>query len=298
MKIAVTGSRGQLAHSLGELAQERGVSCFTLARPLFDLTSEGSVSRAVEGLDCDVLINAAAYTAVDRAEQEPETAFAINAKGAELLAHACQHRGIPIIHISTDYVFDGTKADAYVESDVTKPINVYGHSKSVGEERVARNCARHIILRTSWVHSPFGSNFVRTMLRLGRERSEISVVADQHGSPTYAPHLAEVIMAIADRITCDPVSIPWGLYHYADEGRTSWFDIATATFAASRSLGGPVAEVRPVPTSAYKTAARRPMNSWLATSKLRGTFVIAPPWWGQGVSKGVGRLLAASDIGS
>lgn len=293
MKIAVTGSRGQLACSLRELAARDGISCTALARPSFDLTCETSVQRALDSLDCEVLINAAAYTAVDRAEQEPEVAFAVNAGGAETIARACARRGIPIIHISTDYVFDGNKRQAYVETDLTSPVNVYGRSKCAGEESVTRCCAEHIILRTSWVHSPFGSNFVKTMLRLGTERREIAVVNDQYGSPTYAPHLGEAILAIAASILDDPARGRWGLYHCTDAGRASWFDVATKIFSIAPSCGGPTAQIVAIATADYKTAARRPLNSWLNSSKLADAFGMIAPRWETGVEMGVRRILAA-----
>lgn len=293
MKIAVTGSRGQLACSLRELATRDTISCSVLARPNFDLTCETSVQRVLDRLDCEVLINAAAYTAVDRAEHEPDAAFAVNARGAEIIAQACSRRGIPIIHISTDYVFDGSRDRAYVETDSTSPLNVYGRSKCAGEESVARCCAEHIILRTSWVHSPFGSNFVKTMLRLGKERREIAVVNDQHGSPTYALHLAEAILAIAASILDDPARDRWGLYHCADAGRATWYDVATKIFSIAPSCGGPTAQIVPIATADYQTAARRPLNSWLNSSKLADAFGMIAPSWETGVEKGVRRILAA-----
>lgn len=291
MRIAVTGSNGQLARSLGEIAAARGFAIATLARPAFDLADPARVTQAIAELDADVVVNAAAYTAVDRAEAEPEAAFAVNTQGARWIALACARRRIPLIHVSTDYVFDGTKASPYLEGDATGPLGIYGRSKRDGELEVAAAHPMHVILRTAWVHSPFGSNFVKTMLRLSRERSEISVVNDQIGSATYALHLADAVAAIAQRISADPTAPVWGTYHYADSGEASWHDVAVAIFDASQRLGGPSASVQPIPSAAYKTAARRPMNSRLDTSKLAKVFAIEPPHWRHGIELGVARIL-------
>ena len=293
MKLAVTGSRGQLASALREEAQARGAEVVTLCRPRFDLANAVSVAEAVSTLDVDVLINAAAYTAVDRAEAEQAAAFAANAQGAGFVARACAERGIPIIHVSTDYVFDGRKNAPYVETDPTSPVCVYGRSKRDGEDQVARACAEHIILRTAWVHSPFGANFVKTMLRLGKERDEISVVSDQLGTPTYAPHLAEAIVTIAQRMLAEPANIGWGVYHCANGGEGTWHDVAVAAFQSSLALGGPFARVRPIPSSAYPVAAQRPMNSRLDSTKLAEVLGVQLPDWRRGVELGVARLLAA-----
>lgn len=293
MRIAITGSNGQLARSLGEIAKARGFAVTTLARPAFDLADPAIVARALDNIDADVVVNAAAYTAVDRAESDQVAAFAVNAHGARCVALACAQRSIPLIHVSTDYVFDGTKASPYLEGDATEPLSVYGRSKRDGELEVAAAHAMHVIVRTAWVHSPFGSNFVKTMLRLARERSEISVVNDQIGNPTYAPHLAGAIAAIAERISSDRNAPVWGTYHYVDSGEASWYDVAVATFEASQRLGGPSARVTPIPSAAYKTAARRPMNSRLDTSKLAKTFAIDPPNWRRGIELGVARILGS-----
>ena len=293
MRLAVTGSRGQLASALLEAAQARDAEVVTLCRPRFDLANALSVAEAIGSLDADVLINAAAYTAVDRAETEEAAAFAANASGAGFVARACAARGIPIIHLSTDYVFDGRKDAPYVETDLTSPVSVYGKSKLAGEVQVARASAEHIILRTAWVHSPFGANFVKTMLRLGKEREEISVVSDQLGTPTYAPHLAAAIVTIAQRILAAPGSTAWGVYHCANEGEGTWHDVAITAFQASLVLGGPFARVRPIPSSKYPVAAKRPMNSRLDSTKLADAFAVRLPTWQDGVKLGVARLLAA-----
>ena len=238
----------------------------------------------------DVVVNAAAYTAVDKAESEPAAAHAINALGAERLAKACAANSIPIIHISTDYVFDGMKDGPYREDDPTSPINVYGHSKLEGEQRVAKACERHLILRTAWVHSPWGGNFVKTMLRLATTRPNIGVIDDQKGSPTYAPHLADVVLAAAARIANDPAGMRWGIYHAVGGGETTWFGFAREVFRRAAEQGLPAAEVAPIATSAYPTPARRPANSRLNCDKLRLLFGLELPDWQAGAQSCVVRL--------
>jgi dTDP-4-dehydrorhamnose reductase len=292
MRLAITGRHGQLARSLLELAPARKIELQVLSRPQFDLTDAASVAAAFEHLAADLIVNTAAYTAVDRAEEDEAVARAVNAEGAERVAQACARVGIPIIHLSTDYVFDGSKRSPYVELDATGPMNAYGRSKCEGEARVAHACAQHIILRTAWVHSPFGQNFVKTMLRLADQRKEIGVVDDQLGSPTYAPHLAAAILTIAERLVSDPGAGRWGTYHAAGTGEASWYDVARATFAASRALGGPSAAVHGIPSTDYRVAAKRPMNSRLDTEKLAAAFGVCLPDWRSGVAEGVARLLA------
>lgn len=291
MKVLVTGKSGQLACSLAELGANAH-SVLALGRPEFDIRDAGSVLRTIVAAAPDVVVNAGAYTAVDKAETEVEEAFAINATGAGNVARACHAAGIPIIHISTDYVFDGTKHAPYVETDATGPIGAYGRSKLAGEANVATACPRHVILRTSWVHAPFGYNFVRTMLRLAETRPDLNVVDDQHGNPTYAPHLADAVMSIAAAI-CGPDgrSDAWGIYHAAGSGDTTWCDFAREVFRCSAALGGPSAVVHGIPTSQYPTPARRPANSRMDCGALARTFAIRFPDWKEGVGQCVGRLV-------
>jgi dTDP-4-dehydrorhamnose reductase len=237
-----------------------------------------------------VVVNAAAYTAVDKAESESALANDVNARGAGYVARACAAHSIPIIHISTDYVFDGLKDDPYREDDPTGPINAYGRSKLEGEARVADACARHLILRTAWVHSPWGGNFVKTMLRLATERPAVSVVGDQKGSPTYAPHLAEVVLAIANRAVADPAGTPWGIYHAVGAGETNWFGFAREIFRSAAEHGLPAAEVTAITTADYPTPARRPANSRLNCDRLRQSFGLELPDWRIGTQRCVARL--------
>ena len=290
MKIAVTGASGQLGRSLLEAASGTLFTPMALERPAFNLLDDAGVERSIAAAAPDLLVNAAAYTGVDAAETDAAAAFAANADGAESVARACTRLGIPIVHLSTDYVFAGTAASAYVETDRTGAQSVYGRSKLEGEHRVAAACVRHIILRTAWVHSPFGGNFVKTMLRLAGDRAEIAVVEDQIGNPTYAPHLAATILAVAGQID-GRADVPWGIFHAAGSGSASWGDVAREVFAVSGGLGGPTAAVVGIPSSAYPVAAKRPANSRLDCSKLADVFGLRLPDWQSGVRDGVTRLL-------
>lgn len=292
MRLLVTGWQGQVARSLTEAAARRkDVEACAVGRPALDLCKLPTILRALADTRPDVVINTAAYTAVDKAESEPDAAFALNAEGAGLLAKAAADRNLPIIHLSTDYVFDGTKPEPYREDDETRPLGVYGRSKCEGEGKVAAANHRHLILRTAWVISPFGANFVKTMLRLAGERPRLKVVDDQHGSPTYAPHLADAILELAAQIGRKGDATPWGVYHAAGTGETTWCGLAREVFACSLKLGGPAAEVDPIATSGYPTPARRPANSRLHTGKLARSFGLSLPDWRAGVAECVERLV-------
>jgi dTDP-4-dehydrorhamnose reductase len=292
VKLLVTGREGQLARGLAETAGA-GVQVVAIGRAELDLADAKSVAAAVARERPDIVVNAAAYTAVDRAETEPAVAHGVNALGAEHVAKACAARAIPIIHISTDYVFDGTKDGPYVEDDSTAPINVYGRTKLEGEQRVAKACERHLILRTAWVHSPWGTNFVKTMLRLATTRPNIGVVDDQKGSPTYAPHLAATVLAIAGRVAADPAGMRWGVYHAVGAGETTWFGFAREVFRHAVEHGLPAAEVAAIATAAYPTLARRPANSRLNCDRLRLLLGVELPDWQVGVRDCVMRISAS-----
>jgi len=259
-------------------------------RALVTAGTKGVGAAVVAREHPDVVVNAAAYTAVDKAETEPAVARAVNALGAEHVARACAAHSVPIIHISTDYVFDGTKDSPYVEDDPTAPINVYGRTKLEGEQRVAKACERHLILRTAWVHSPWGANFVKTMLRLATTRPNIGVVDDQKGSPTYAPHLAAIVLAVAARVAADPAAMRWGVYHAVGGGETTWFGFAREIFLSARKHELPAAEVTAITTADYPTPARRPANSRLNCDRLRQSFGLELPDWRLGVESCVARL--------
>ena len=293
MRVLVTGRTGQLAGSLLEAGAGKGCDIVAVGRPALDLADRASLDDAIARFQPDAVVNAAAYTAVDAAETEPERAYAINAAGAGHVAEACARREIPVIHISTDYVFDGAKPGPYGEDGPASPLGVYGLSKLRGEQRVAAANWRHVILRTSWLFSPFGANFVKTMLRLATTRSEIGVVDDQVGCPTYAPHLAECILAVAARVTGEPAKRDaFGVYHAAGGGAASWCEFAREVFRCSSELGGPAATAKPIPTADYPLPARRPANSRLDCSKLAREFGLALPPWRVGARDCVARLLA------
>ena len=296
MRVLVTGREGQLARGLLEAADSVGIQVLAIGRPDIDVADERSVTAVIARERPDIVVNAAAYTAVDKAESEPAVALAVNALGAEAVARACAAHSIPIIQISTDYVFDGMKDGPYVENDFTAPINVYGRTKLEGEQRVAKVCQRHLILRTAWVFSPWGANFVRTMLRLATTRPSIGVVDDQRGSPTSASHLARIVLEIAARVVTDPTSARWGIYHAVGGGETSWFGFAREVFRHAAAQGLPVADVAPIATSAYPTPARRPANSRLNCDKLRLAFGLELPDWRLGVEDCVARLAASAQV--
>jgi dTDP-4-dehydrorhamnose reductase len=296
MRLLVTGTSGQLAQSLLEAGHEADIDVFAIRRPQFDLTIPGTIRAALIDAAPDIVVNAAAYTAVDKAESEPELAHAVNADGSAELARQCETQGIALVHISTDYVFDGTKASPYVEDDPTGPENAYGRSKLAGEIAVTAACERHIVLRTAWVHSPFGANFVKTMLRLAGGRPALRVVDDQWGSPTYAPHLARTVLAIAAQLPgkgegSNRLATPWGIYHAAGAGETTWCGFAREIFQVSSQLGGPSAEVEAITTTDYPTPAKRPGNSRLDCGKLERRFGITLPDWREGARQCVERLL-------
>jgi dTDP-4-dehydrorhamnose reductase len=237
------------------------------------------VEKALSAYQPVLLINAAAYTNVDRAESEPDLAFAANRDGPDNLARACANANLPFIHISTDYVFDGQKKSPYIETDQVSPLGVYGKSKEQGEKRVRFRTKEHIILRTSWLYGVHGNNFVKTMLRLGKERKTIKVVSDQYGSPTSAADLAEAILTIAN-LTISAPKIIWGTYHYCGQGITTWHEFAEAIFdIAGKHDAMKLKKIEPIKTVDYPTAAKRPFFSGLDCSLIEKSFGIkARPW--------------------
>lgn len=292
MRLLIAGWQGQVARALVELAlARRDIDALSVGRPALDLCQPSSIRNTLVGDRPDIMINTAAYTAVDKAEDEPDAVFRLNSAGAGAFAEAAARRDIPVIHLSTDYVFDGTKETPYAETDPPAPQSVYGRSKLRSETEVASANPRHVILRTAWVHSPFSRNFVRTMLAKARSEDSVNVVDDQIGSPTYALHLAAAILDIATRLTRDRDAAPWGLYHAVNRGGTSWHGVACHIFEISKAHGGPVADARPITTAEYPTAAPRPANSRLDCGKLAETFGIELPPWEVGVEDCVKRIL-------
>lgn len=292
MRLVVTGRDGQVAASLLEAGRTRpGVEVVAIGRPELDLARPGTIIDAIAAAKPDIVVSAAAYTAVDQAEDEPDLAFAVNATGAGKVAAAAARLGVPVIHLSTDYVFDGSAPGAYVEADTTAPLGVYGASKLAGEQAVAAACPRHLILRTAWVYSPFGKNFVKTMLRLAADRDEISVVADQWGNPTSALDIADAILHAAAMLQGDRGVSAFGIYHLAGTGETNWSGFARHILDTSRVAGGPWADVRDIATKDYPTKARRPANSRLSSAKFAAAFGWSAPEWQRSAELVVRRIV-------
>lgn len=286
--IAVIGGSGQVAKALMRAAHAHGTNVVAKGRPDVDLADLDRIAGFLYETQPAVVINAAAYTAVDKAESEPDAAFRVNAEGPARLAVLCATAGVPLIHISTDYVFDGSKRSAYVEDDAICPLNVYGASKAAGEHAVRTGTPHHIILRTSWVYDGASPNFLTTMLRLGATRDVVRVVDDQHGSPTDANALAGAILAIAlmlnnERDATTSGNGPWGTYHVTGSGVTTWHGFAAEIFRRARDTGMTTPRLEPIPASDYPTPALRPANSVLDNGKLARTFGITLPPWQDGV---------------
>lgn len=296
MRLYVIGAEGQVARSLREAASDHPGFTFGFgARPIVDVLDAASVASAISTFKPDVIVNPAAYTAVDRAEDEPERAFAVNRDGAQIVARIAREHGLPIIHFSTDYVFDGNKQGPYLETDQVNPQSVYGKSKLASEIAVAEANPRHLILRTSWVYAPFGSNFVRTMLRLAEERDRISVVNDQKGCLTYAPDIADAVLSISKKL------MTWrdeyrGVTHLAGPDAMTWYEFASEIFRLSAIRGGPSASVDPIATSEYPTRALRPVNSQLSTQRLRSLFEVELPSKEASLANCLDRILAKRGI--
>lgn len=324
-EVVVTGSNGMLGGEVVEELKQAGFAVAAMPSARMDITKQASVREALAAIDNPhLLINCAAYTAVDKAESEPEAAFRVNRDGPANLAVECARLGIPLIHISTDYVFNGKSERPYKEDDPTGPINVYGESKWEGEKAVRAGLFDHVIVRSSWMYGTRGQNFVKTMLKLGAEREELTVVNDQYGCPTWSRDLAGCIVKISTQILLRPSGktepmksivspggpdsrirarsarggldsskqillgdkeVPWGTYHYCGAGVAAWFDFASAILdEAHRRSGARMATVSPVPTSAYPTAAARPRYSVLDCGKIERNFGISPSPWQKSLS--------------
>ncbi|MEQ9142880.1 MAG: dTDP-4-dehydrorhamnose reductase [Parvibaculaceae bacterium] len=280
-RILVAGARGQVGVELLSRGTALGFSMSGLDLPEIDITDAASVARVLDAMTPGLIINAAAYTAVDKAESEPALAQAVNADGPKVLAEAAAARGLPLFHISTDYVFDGKKSGPYLETDAVSPLGAYGRTKAAGDDAVRAALETHIILRTAWVYSPHGSNFVKTMLRLAGERDELTVVADQHGCPTAAGDIADALLTIAARYRSRPDSLngAWGTYHFCSGPATTWCGFAEAIMAGAAKRGERSVPVRAITTADYPTPAARPANSVLDCTKIEETFGLTPPPW-------------------
>ncbi|TCU20793.1 dTDP-4-dehydrorhamnose reductase [Rhizobium azibense] len=281
MRIAVTGKQGQVVQSLLRRGAGKGVEIIAVGRPEMDLADPASIAAALSIVNPDVIVSAAAYTAVDKAESDADLAFAVNAAGAAAVAESAARIGVPVVHISTDYVFSGDKPSAYTEEDMTGPISVYGQSKLAGERAVAAANPNHVILRTAWVYSPFGANFLKTMLRLSETRDHLRVVADQTGCPTSALDIADAILAIASRLVTDPAPSLRGTFHLTGSGEASWADFAEEIFVELHKLGGKSIRVERITTADYPTPAKRPANSRLSCEKLATRYGLRLADWKQ-----------------
>lgn len=277
MKILISGQQGQISLELQRRLGALG-KLIVPGRDQLDLTKPDQIRQTVQNLRPDLIINAAAYTSVDLAENEPETAFAINAVAPGIFAEAALALGIPLIHYSTDYVFDGTKIGPYDEDNTPNPLGVYGKSKLAGERAITGVQGKHLILRTSWVYSTHGRNFLLTMQRLLQEKAEIPVVADQIGAPTWAGTVANSTLALIERWQSGETA-PWGTYHLTAQGKTSWFGFAEAIREALRQQGKPCANLLPIRSSDYPTPATRPINSCLDCNRLQRDWGVSQPDW-------------------
>ena len=290
MTVLVTGATGQVGTELVNRAAHHGVKVIGCCHHELDITNREAVHSRIREGRFSVVINAAAYTAVDRAESDIDTTYAVNRDGPENLARACAAASIPLIHLSTDYVFDGAKRTPYTEDDPVAPLSVYGKSKAAGEQAVCAITPEHIILRTCWVYSSHGRNFVSTMLRLGQERDEISVVDDQVGCPTAAGDIAEAILKIIKWIEAGK-PVDWGTYHFCNAGKTNWYAFAAEIFKLASGYTPYNVTLRPIPAEDYPLPAQRPANSVLDCSRIERTFGIRRRPWLEALAETIYNIL-------
>jgi dTDP-4-dehydrorhamnose reductase len=293
-RVLVTGGAGQVGIELLRRQWPDVIELYAPSRDELDITNADSVSACFAAHAPQCVVNCAAYTAVDKAEEEVGTAFLVNAQGPAYLAEAARRANAPILHVSTDYVFDGSADRPYRESDRTGPINAYGASKLAGELAVRSANPRSIILRTAWVLSAHRSNFIKTMLRVGASNPVLRVVADQHGCPTSARDIAEALQRIVLQAMSE-AEAPWGTYHFVNSGETSWHGLAEHIFDWQARGGATRPQVEAIPTSAYPTRARRPANSRLDTSLVRETFGITPRPWQEAVDEILSELATTEE---
>ncbi len=277
MKVLITGANGQVGHELQAYAKENGINCVSFPRVELDITDLSSVRSRLENSDVDFIINAAAYTAVDAAEENVDDAYSVNRDGVKHLATICAEKDIPLLHISTDFVFDGNKTEPYHESDKTNPLSVYGESKLAGEEVLRETWKKHIILRTAWVYGEHGGNFVKTMLRLMQERDELKVVGDQWGCPTSAASIAKALMQVAAKIYHGKED--FGTYHFSGSGRTNWCDFAREIQRQASEIIPINVSIKPIGSADWVSPATRPLNSVLSCEKIQTNFDIPSEQW-------------------
>ena len=294
MKLLIIGSKGQLGSELVRKCKRNDFSFLALDLPEFNITDPSQVEKTLAVFKPSIVFNASAYTNVDKAETDLAIAFSVNSDGPANLAIYCDKNRIPIIHISTDYVFDGSKGQAYTESDPVSPLGVYGKSKEEGESKLRSILKQHIILRTSWLYGAYGNNFLKTMLRLGNEKKIIKIVSDQYGCPTCAADLAEAVVDISKQITQNP-KIFWGTYHYCGLGITTWHKFAKAIFEiAGQYQNFKVSSVEAITTAQYPTRTKRPAFSALDCNLINKNFGITQKPWQGSLKKTIKRILMES----
>lgn len=279
MRILITGKHGQVVQSFLEISKDADFEVITLGRPEVDFSNPSNLKDAIIAQKPDAIINAAAYTAVDKAQSEPETAYAVNVTATGEIAKAAKELGVPLIHISTDYVFSGDKDTPYIETDEIGPCSIYGQTKLEGEEIIDKTYDNYAIFRTAWVYSPYGNNFVKTMLRLGEARDELSVVADQFGCPTSAIEIARALKIISLRLIKNKSPNLRGIFHLTANNETNWAGFAKEIFAQNKEMGGKDIIIHPISTDQYPTPAKRPKNSRLNCDKLATYYGIKLPNW-------------------
>jgi len=296
MRFLLLGGTGQVGREFLALDLLKDIEVVAPSRSELDLMNVAAITNVIAASPWNAVINAAAYTNVDRAESEQAAVFVINSEAPAKLASETARRGIPMIHISTDYVFDGRKQAPYVETDATAPLNVYGKSKLAGEQGVAASNPRHVILRTSWVYSPYGHNFVKTILRLAGERERLTIVADQRGCPTAARDVAKACFDIALVCASQPQRAPYGIYHYAGAGETTWFGFAKAIVEMASTHFKRLPQIVPITTAEYSTAAIRPLDTRLDCHAITRNFGIAVRPWRKALGETLDQLLPARHL--
>lgn len=290
VKVILTGANGQIGHEIADLAVKCNLKLYPFTHAQLNITDFGQLKQVISTIKPNYIINAAAYTAVDKAEKESELAFSVNALGVYYLAKVAQEYDIPLLHISTDYIFDGQKKIPYTENDETKPLSIYGLSKLSGENLLRKTWYKHIILRVSWVFGTYGNNFVKTIFFLAKERSELKIIADQKGAPTYAGDIAQTLLKIVDCLHNGQFA--WGTYHYTGTPTLSWYEFAKKIIDEAKQLHKlMLKKLIPISALEYPSIAHRPYNSELACDKIVRVFNIKPNNWSEGLKKVVNILL-------
>ncbi len=296
MRILIIGGNGQLGWEMTRQGRQQShITVFPLDLPDIDITDPANIGGHIGHIQPDVVVNCAAYTDVDRAESQTDAAYRVNRDGAANIARTCRQHRLPLIHISTDFVFDGAKGAPYVESDPISALGVYGQSKAAGDDAVRDALSQHIIIRTAWLYGVHGRNFVKTMIRLGQDKPELNVVADQYGCPTAAADLAQAILHICHALPTADQAV-WGTYHYCGQGEASWYDLAVAAHDLAKTHGVKiVAHTHPITTDQYPTPARRPAYSVMDCTRIQQTFSVSVHPWQDSLKRTIDRLYDSTD---